>query len=109
MAPRTLYLSRARAGGDSGIGRAVALHFAREGAHVAVMYLNEHQDAKETEAAVVKEGRKCLLFAGDVGDEKVRTALLCRLHRCTTTPSSSGACCMCAWMCCTCRFLNPVV
>ncbi|GBF94167.1 NAD(P)-dependent oxidoreductase [Raphidocelis subcapitata] len=58
-------------GGDSGIGRAVALHFAREGAHVAILYLNEHQDAKETEALVQKEGRKCLLFAGDVGDEKV--------------------------------------
>jgi hypothetical protein len=58
-------------GGDSGIGRAVALHFAREGAHVAVLYLDEHDDAKATEAAVAKEGRKCLLFAGDVGDEKV--------------------------------------
>jgi NAD(P)-dependent dehydrogenase (short-subunit alcohol dehydrogenase family) len=58
-------------GGDSGIGRAVALHFAREGAHVAITYLNEHGDAKETEALVQKEGRKCLLFSGDVGDEKV--------------------------------------
>ncbi|KAI8463913.1 MAG: short-chain dehydrogenase/reductase SDR [Monoraphidium minutum] len=57
-------------GGDSGIGRAVAVHFAREGAHVAILYLNEDTDAKETEALVAKEGRKCLLFSGDVGDEK---------------------------------------
>lgn len=58
-------------GGDSGIGRAVAVHFAREGADVAILYLNEDQDAKETEAMVAKEGKKCLLFSGDVGDEKV--------------------------------------
>eukprot|EP00775_Hariotina_reticulata_P004163 gene4163-4411_t len=53
-------------GGDSGIGRAVAVHFAREGADVAILYLNEHQDAEETAALVEKEGRKCLKFAGDV-------------------------------------------
>lgn len=53
-------------GGDSGIGRAVAVLFAREGADVAIVYLNEHEDAKETKAMVEKEGRQCLLIAGDV-------------------------------------------
>ena len=54
-------------GGDSGIGRAVAVHFAREGADVAIVYLDEHKDAEETVALVEKEGRKALKFAGDVG------------------------------------------
>jgi NAD(P)-dependent dehydrogenase (short-subunit alcohol dehydrogenase family) len=56
-------------GGDSGIGRAVAIAFAREGADVAVMYLNEHGDAEETRRHVEKHGRRCLLIAGDAGDE----------------------------------------
>jgi NAD(P)-dependent dehydrogenase (short-subunit alcohol dehydrogenase family) len=56
-------------GGDSGIGRAVAILYAKEGAHVAVMYLNEHQDAEETKRQVEQEGRRCLLIAGDIGDE----------------------------------------
>jgi NAD(P)-dependent dehydrogenase (short-subunit alcohol dehydrogenase family) len=55
-------------GGDSGIGRAVAVHFAREGADVAIMYLDEHGDAAETEEAVEAEGRRCLLIAGDIQD-----------------------------------------
>jgi NAD(P)-dependent dehydrogenase (short-subunit alcohol dehydrogenase family) len=55
-------------GGDSGIGRAVAIAFAREGADVAIVYLNEHGDAKETQALVRKEGRRCLTIDGDVGD-----------------------------------------
>jgi NAD(P)-dependent dehydrogenase (short-subunit alcohol dehydrogenase family) len=55
-------------GGDSGIGRAVAVLFAREGADVAVLYLDEHEDAKETARRVEAEGRRCLLLAGDVGD-----------------------------------------
>jgi NAD(P)-dependent dehydrogenase (short-subunit alcohol dehydrogenase family) len=55
-------------GGDSGIGRAVAVLFAREGADVAVAYLNEDKDAKETKAAVEKEGRRCILISGDVAD-----------------------------------------
>jgi NAD(P)-dependent dehydrogenase (short-subunit alcohol dehydrogenase family) len=57
-------------GGDSGIGRAVAVLFAREGADVAVMYLNEDQDAEETRRMVEQEGRRCILISGDVGDEK---------------------------------------
>lgn len=57
-------------GGDSGIGRAVAIAFAKEGAKVAVLYLNEHKDAKETRSLVEKEGGECLLIAGDIGREK---------------------------------------
>lgn len=55
-------------GADSGIGRAVAVLFAREGADVAVMYLNEHEDAKLTQRSIEKEGRRCLLISGDVRD-----------------------------------------
>jgi NAD(P)-dependent dehydrogenase (short-subunit alcohol dehydrogenase family) len=55
-------------GGDSGIGRATAIAFAREGAGVAVLYLNEHKDAEETKRLVEEEGGRCLLIAGDVGD-----------------------------------------
>jgi NAD(P)-dependent dehydrogenase (short-subunit alcohol dehydrogenase family) len=57
-------------GGDSGIGRAVAILFAREGADVAFSYLNEHKDARDTVRLVEKEGRRCIAMAGDVGDEK---------------------------------------
>ena len=58
-------------GGDSGIGRAVAVLYAREGADVAVVYLSvEQSDAEETKAAVEAEGRKCLLLPGDVRDSK---------------------------------------
>src|SRR6476620_3221582 len=53
-------------GGGSGIGRAVAVLFAREGADVAVAYLDEHDDAQETKRAVEKEGRRCILLSGDV-------------------------------------------
>ena len=55
-------------GGDSGIGRAVAVLFAREGADVAVMYLNEHEDAEETKRCIEAEGRRCITIAGDVKD-----------------------------------------
>jgi len=55
-------------GADSGIGRAVAVLFAREGADVAVMYLNEHEDAEETRRCVEAEGRRCVTIAGDVKD-----------------------------------------
>jgi NAD(P)-dependent dehydrogenase (short-subunit alcohol dehydrogenase family) len=57
-------------GGDSGIGRAVAVLFAKEGADVAIVYFNEHKDAKETKRLVESQGRKCLLIAGDIGREK---------------------------------------
>lgn len=56
-------------GADSGIGRAVALAFAKEGADVAAMYLNEHEDAQETERLIKAEGRRCIIIAGDIGDE----------------------------------------
>ena len=56
-------------GGDSGIGRAVAVLFAREGADVAIVYLDEHDDAQETQRLVEQEGRRCITLAGDIGDE----------------------------------------
>jgi NAD(P)-dependent dehydrogenase (short-subunit alcohol dehydrogenase family) len=56
-------------GGDSGIGRAVAILFAKEGADVAISYLNEHDDAQETKRQVEQEGRRCILIPGDIGDE----------------------------------------
>jgi NAD(P)-dependent dehydrogenase (short-subunit alcohol dehydrogenase family) len=55
-------------GGDSGIGRAVAIAFAREGADVLISYLNEHEDAKDTAKYVEQAGRKCVLVAGDLAD-----------------------------------------
>jgi hypothetical protein len=56
-------------GGDSGIGRAVALAFAREGADVLISYLDEHSDAQETVRIVEKEGKRCIPVAGDIGEE----------------------------------------
>ncbi|QRM28254.1 SDR family oxidoreductase [Microvirga sp. VF16] len=55
-------------GGDSGIGRATAVLFAREGADLAILYLNECEDAQETKRLIEREGRTCLTIAGDVGD-----------------------------------------
>jgi NAD(P)-dependent dehydrogenase (short-subunit alcohol dehydrogenase family) len=60
-------------GGDSGIGRAVAIGFAKEGADLAIVYLEEHEDAEATRALVEQEGRRCVALAGDIGDE-----LFCR-------------------------------
>ena len=57
-------------GGDSGIGRSAAVHFAREGANVAIVYLKEDKDAKETKELIEKEGQQCLLISGDLKDEK---------------------------------------
>ncbi|EHY79276.1 short-chain dehydrogenase [Stutzerimonas stutzeri ATCC 14405 = CCUG 16156] len=58
-------------GGDSGIGRSVAVLYAREGADVAILYLDQHQDAEETRTVVEQYGRRCLTFAGDVADRGV--------------------------------------
>lgn len=56
-------------GGDSGIGRSVAVHFAREGADVAIVYLEENEDANKTREMVEEEGQKCLVMAGDIKDK----------------------------------------
>jgi NAD(P)-dependent dehydrogenase (short-subunit alcohol dehydrogenase family) len=58
-------------GGDSGIGRAVAVAMAREGAKIAIVYLEEHKDADETLAAVEREGGRAIKIAGDVADENI--------------------------------------
>jgi len=57
-------------GADSGIGRAVAALFAREGADIAILYLCEHNDAAETKQIVEQEGRKAIIIAGDLGDKQ---------------------------------------
>jgi NAD(P)-dependent dehydrogenase (short-subunit alcohol dehydrogenase family) len=57
-------------GADSGIGRAVAALFAREGADVAILYLCEHDDAAKTRAIVEKEGRRAITIAGDIGSKE---------------------------------------
>lgn len=57
-------------GGDSGIGRAVAVAFAKEGADVAIAYLTEHADAEHTAALVRAEGRRCLLLPGDLAEQR---------------------------------------
>ncbi|MCY7788673.1 SDR family oxidoreductase [Bacillus inaquosorum] len=56
-------------GGDSGIGRAAAIAFAKEGADISILYLDEHSDAEETRKRIEKEHVRCLLIPGDVGDE----------------------------------------
>ncbi len=63
-------------GADSGIGRAVALAYAREGADVVVAFLSEEEDARETERLVKAAGRRCLLFAGDIGEAGVCRELI---------------------------------
>jgi NAD(P)-dependent dehydrogenase (short-subunit alcohol dehydrogenase family) len=57
-------------GGDSGIGRSVAVHFAREGANIAIVYLKEDKDAKKTKELVEAEGKQCLVISGDLKDSK---------------------------------------
>ena len=86
MEPRPVYDSAQRTGklqsktllitgGDSGIGRAVAVLFAKEGADVSIVYLNEHKDAKETQSIIEEEhGKKCLLISGDITNEKFCTS-----------------------------------
>lgn len=57
-------------GGDSGIGKAVSIAFAKEGAKVVIVYLDEHEDAENTKEIIENENQKCLLISGDVGDEE---------------------------------------
>ncbi len=61
-------LSALVTGGDSGIGRAIAVLFAREGADVAIVYYDEHDDARATKQRIESLGRRCVTIAGDVGD-----------------------------------------
>jgi NAD(P)-dependent dehydrogenase (short-subunit alcohol dehydrogenase family) len=69
-------------GGDSGIGRAVAILFAKEGADIAIIYLSEHQDARETQHIIETEyNRICLLIAGDISKEKFCQAALKKIHK----------------------------
>ena len=68
-------------GGDSGIGKAVAILFAKEGADVAIVYLSEHADAKLTRKEVEKYGQRCLLIAGDIGKENFCKAAVKKVIR----------------------------
>src|SRR5262249_23599418 len=65
-------------GGDSGIGRAVGTLFAREGADVVIVYLNEHDDAEVTKQVVEREGRRCESIAGDVADAEFCDAVIAK-------------------------------
>lgn len=68
-------------GGDSGIGQAVAVHFAREGADVAIIYKESDKDAKETLKLVEKEGRKCILIKGDISKPAFRTKCVQKIKK----------------------------
>ncbi|AZB29887.1 SDR family oxidoreductase [Chryseobacterium balustinum] len=68
-------------GGDSGIGQAVAVHFAREGADVAVIYKESVKDARETQRLVEKEGQKCILFKGDISKKAFRKNTLEKISK----------------------------
>lgn len=68
-------------GGDSGIGRSVAVHFAREGANIAIVYLKEDKDALLTKELVEQEGQQCLLISGDLKDEKFCIAAVKKCHQ----------------------------
>jgi NAD(P)-dependent dehydrogenase (short-subunit alcohol dehydrogenase family) len=57
-------------GGDSGIGKAVAIYFAKEGADISIVYLEENEDARETQQLIEQEGQRCLLIPGDISNEK---------------------------------------
>ncbi|MEH7085115.1 SDR family oxidoreductase [Neobacillus drentensis] len=67
-------------GGDSGIGKSVAIYFAKEGADVAIIYLEEHQDAEETKQLIEAEGRRCLLYSGDIGSEDFCKETVNKIH-----------------------------
>jgi NAD(P)-dependent dehydrogenase (short-subunit alcohol dehydrogenase family) len=66
-------------GGDSGIGRAVSVAFAKEGADVAILYLEEHEDAERTDELVRAAGRRCLTLSGDIGDRGVCAEMIARV------------------------------
>lgn len=68
-------------GGDSGIGRATAISFAKEGADVVIVYKDEHSDAEKTKQRIEELGRKCLALAGDIGDEKTCTQIVEEIRR----------------------------
>ncbi|MDQ0594875.1 NAD(P)-dependent dehydrogenase (short-subunit alcohol dehydrogenase family) [Chryseobacterium ginsenosidimutans] len=68
-------------GGDSGIGQAVAVHFAREGADVAVIYKESDNDAKETQKLIEKEGQKCILLKGDVSKKAFRKKCIDKIKK----------------------------
>lgn len=68
-------------GGDSGIGQAVAVHFAREGADVVIIYKESDDDAKETQKLVEKEGRKCILLKGDISKKTFRKKCLDKIEK----------------------------
>ena len=63
-------------GGDSGIGRAVTIYFAKEGANIVISYLNEHEDANYTKQIVESCGRRCILIPGDLRDENLSTYIV---------------------------------
>src|SRR5262249_48837679 len=65
---KLLHMAALITGAASGIGRAVAVLYASDGPHVAIVYLTEHEDAQETKRAVEAEGRRCVVMAGDVAD-----------------------------------------
>ncbi|MBS7232113.1 SDR family oxidoreductase [Flavobacterium psychroterrae] len=67
-------------GGDSGIGRSVAVHFAREGADIAIVYLKEDKDALITQELIEKEGRQCLIISGDLKEEKFCKSAVKKCH-----------------------------
>ncbi|MEO8238147.1 MAG: SDR family oxidoreductase [Flavobacterium sp.] len=68
-------------GGDSGIGRSVAVHFAREGADIAIVYLKEDKDALLTKELIEKEGQQCLLISGDLKEEKFCKEAIKKCHQ----------------------------
>ncbi|UZT98821.1 SDR family oxidoreductase [Chryseobacterium fluminis] len=68
-------------GGDSGIGQAVAVHFAREGADIAIIYKESDKDAKETQKLVEKEGRTCILLKGDISKKTFRSKSLEKIKK----------------------------
>ncbi|RLQ97220.1 SDR family oxidoreductase [Falsibacillus albus] len=67
-------------GGDSGIGRSVAIYFAKEGADIAIIYLDEHDDAQKTADLIKQDGCQCLLFSGDIGSETYCKDVVNKIH-----------------------------